>query len=156
MPTMPRANADRAQAAASGQQCLFEAGRPSSDEPARRGRRTSHGSAGTQHVPAVAAALADICERLARVEQKLDELCDHAAHQQLVKQYYTTQEVARILDKRPYTVREWCRLERVNAHKVQCGRGIDNEWRISHEELLRIQNEGLLDSPYRRARGTPD
>lgn len=61
-----------------------------------------------------------------------------------VKECYTTAEAARLLGKRPYTVREWCRLKRVRAEKTWAGRGQDDEWRISHEELLRIQNEGLL------------
>ena len=65
------------------------------------------------------------------------------------KESYTTSEVAGILSKRPYTVREWCRLGRVNAEKTFCGRGIDEEWRVSHEELQRIQNEGLLPLPRR-------
>ena len=62
----------------------------------------------------------------------------------VVKEFYTTVEAAHILGKRPYTVREWCRLGRVHAVKTHSGRGEGEEWRISHEELTRIQNEGLL------------
>lgn len=65
---------------------------------------------------------------------------------QIVKEYYTTLEVAHILRKKAYTVREWCRLGRVNAQKAFSGRGLDDEWRISHDELVRIQNEGLLET----------
>ena len=61
---------------------------------------------------------------------------------------YTTAEVARILGKSPYTVREWCRLGRVNAEREKDGRGGYGAWRISREELRRIQDEGLL--PERR------
>ena len=32
---------------------------------------------------------------------------------------------------------------------MMCGRGCEEEWRISHEELERIQNEGLLPIPER-------
>lgn len=53
-------------------------------------------------------------------------------------------EVAQILGKADFTVREWCRLSRVWASKRQCGRGTAKEWIISHEELTRIQNQGLL------------
>jgi hypothetical protein len=61
-----------------------------------------------------------------------------------LKQCYTPVEVADILGKRSYTVREWCRNGRVNATKRSTGRGDALEWEISHEELERIRNHGLL------------
>jgi hypothetical protein len=64
--------------------------------------------------------------------------------QEPAKEYYTTAEVAKILGRAEFTVREWCRGGRVWAEKRQCGRGRSREWMISHEELQRIQNEGLL------------
>ena len=64
-----------------------------------------------------------------------------------VKEWYTTAEVAHILGKRPFTVREWCRYSRVTAEKRLCGRGYDSEWMISHTELERIKNHGLLPVP---------
>lgn len=82
--------------------------------------------------------------RLAALEALLSEVHDRTVQGSLVKEYYTTQEVARILSKRPYTVREWCRLGRVRGEKSHSGRGLDVEWRIGHVELTRIQNEGLL------------
>lgn len=90
-------------------------------------------------------------EELGRIQSCLDELgvLLREVHQTVatkptVKQSYSTHDVARILGKRPFTVREWCRHGRVHAKRALCGRGIDKEWRISHEELERIQNEGLL------------
>jgi len=82
--------------------------------------------------------------RLAQIEGLLYELLSRLDVRNLEKEFYTTVEVAKILTKRPYTVREWCRLGRVHAEKALSGRGIDDEWRISHQELCRIQNEGLL------------
>jgi hypothetical protein len=41
-------------------------------------------------------------------------------------------------------VREWCRLGRVAASERACGRGKFQEWIVSHEELTRLRNEGLL------------
>lgn len=82
--------------------------------------------------------------RLASLQTVLNEIHKSALRATTFKEYYTTQEVAQILKKRPYTVREWCRLGRVYGEKSHSGRGLDEEWRISHSELIRIQNEGLL------------
>ena len=49
-----------------------------------------------------------------------------------------------MVGKSEYTVREWCRLGRISASKHQYARGAYPEWRISHDELTRIKNEGML------------
>lgn len=87
--------------------------------------------------------------RIEELEQIIAELRDLLLTQKTVKESYDTKEVANILGRKPYTVREWCRLQRINAYKAQCGRGSEEEWRIGHEELVRIQNEGLLPTPDR-------
>ena len=94
--------------------------------------------------------MSTIEERLERIEQALLLLVS----QKMVKDLYTTAEVAEILDKAEFTVREWCRTARVVAGKRPCGRGNSAEWVISHEELQRIRNEGLLPAPnaYRHPR----
>jgi hypothetical protein len=87
------------------------------------------------------AALRDLLlERLDRLEARLDEI----AGQRAGKERYNTAEVAQLLGKAEFTVREWCRLGRVHAQKRQSGRGPAGEWMISHAELDRIRNEGLL------------
>lgn len=86
--------------------------------------------------------LALVASRLTRIETSLDLL----VQQKLVKEWYTTAEVAKVLDKANFTVREWCRLRRIRAEKRECGRGDSLEWMISHEELTRVQNEGLLSA----------
>ena len=82
----------------------------------------------------------EILQRLDRIETALQKLIT----QRTVKDYYTTAEVAEFLAKSEFTVREWCRLGRVNAEKRACGRGATQEWMISAAELERIRNEGLL------------
>lgn len=82
----------------------------------------------------------DLKEQLNRIETLLRSLVGKEEKQD----YYSTAEVAEILQRSDWTVREWCRLGRVWAQKRQCGRGVSKEWMISHEELLRIKNEGLL------------
>jgi hypothetical protein len=82
----------------------------------------------------------EILERLKRIENALATL----VQSRTVKDFYSTDEVAAILGKAEFTVREWCRLNRVYAEKRQTGRGRAKEWMISHQELTRIRNEGLL------------
>ena len=84
-----------------------------------------------------------IAERLERIEALVPQL----AGREPTKEWYTTAEAAKHLGKRPFTVREWCRLGRVHAEKRVCGRGFDSEWMIAHEELERIRNHGLLPQP---------
>jgi len=85
----------------------------------------------------------DFAQRLDRIEQMLQSIIE----QRTIKDWYTTAEVAKVLGKAEFTVREWCRLGRVRAQKKKCGRGVASEWIISHEELTRIRNEGLLPQP---------
>jgi hypothetical protein len=82
--------------------------------------------------------------RLDRIETAVTELLQ----QRTVKDWYTTEEFAKLVGKAEFTVREWCRLGRVNAEKRMSGRGAFPAWVISHQELQRYQREGLL--PLRR------
>jgi transposase len=82
----------------------------------------------------------ELLVRLEHIETTLNLL----AERQLVKDWYTTAEVAKIVGKSDFTVREWCRLHRVNGLKKGSGRGKHQSWVIAHPELLRIQREGLL------------
>ena len=76
--------------------------------------------------------------------EKMESMLATLVQQKTIKDWYTTTEVATLLGKAEFTVREWCRLGRVNADKRDCGRGNSLEWIISHEELMRIRNHGLL------------
>jgi len=82
-------------------------------------------------------------ERFDRIEELLRTLIE----QRKVKDWYSVNEVAEMLGKAPFTIREHARLGRISASKRKSGRGPHSEWMVSHEELIRIQNEGLLPDP---------
>ena len=79
-------------------------------------------------------------QRLERIESMLSLLVE----KQTLREWYTTDQVAELLGKAEFTVREWARLKRIKAEKRKSGRGAYASWVISHEELLRVQREGLL------------
>ena len=83
-------------------------------------------------------------QRLSVMEDTLKRIEQVLLDQRTVKEWYTIAESAESLGKAEFTVREWCRLGRVNAHKRPCGRGRTQEWIISHNEIERIKNKGLL------------
>ncbi len=82
----------------------------------------------------------EIIDRLNAIQETLSSLVNRG----IVKEFYSVAEVAGILGKADFTVREWCRLCRVNAEKRRTGRGNSHDWMISREELERIQSFGLL------------
>ena len=84
--------------------------------------------------------LTQLNDRLSRIEIALSDGREPAFQ----KEWYSVAEAAEILGKSPFTVREWCRLDRINSMKRPCGRGNSSEWMISHREIERIQNKGLL------------
>lgn len=88
----------------------------------------------------------DILIRLASIEAKLDAL----SREKAVRDYYSVEEFAERVGKKKFTVREWCRLGRINAEKRDCGRGNSCEWRISNHERLRYMRDGLLPDPRRQ------
>lgn len=82
----------------------------------------------------------ELATRLDRIEGMLATLVER----QTIRDYYSTDEFARLVSKAEFTVREWCRLGRIPAEKRRSGRGAHSAWAISHEELMRYQKEGLL------------
>lgn len=90
-----------------------------------------------------------VLSRLENIEQMLTRLL---AAKEAVQEFYSTTDVAKILRKAEWTVREWCRLGRVQAAKRVCGRGSAKEWMISHTELERLKSHGLLPQPRARNR----
>ncbi len=86
-----------------------------------------------------------LLNRLDQIETILKEL----VQQRAVKEWYSTAEVAEKVGKAEYTVREWCRQGRARAEKTMNGRG----WLISHDELMRVCNQGPLPIPKHTANG---
>ena len=82
----------------------------------------------------------EILTRLDRLEAMLTVLVERQA----VKDFYEVEEVARLVGREPFTVREWAQHGRIRAEKRRSGRGAFTAWAISHDELLRYQREGLL------------
>jgi excisionase family DNA binding protein len=95
---------------------------------------------GATTVHALADQLDTLAARLDRIESALQALVER----QRVRDYYTTEEAAKALGRSEYTVREWCRLGRIHAEKKGSGRGKYQSWVVCHDELLRVQREGLL------------
>jgi hypothetical protein len=86
----------------------------------------------------------EVVARLDQLDAKLDELADLLIRQRTVKDFFPIAEMAEITGRAEFTVREYCRLGRVRGEKLACGRGKHQAWVISHEELTRYRNEGLL------------
>jgi hypothetical protein len=82
----------------------------------------------------------ELLERMNRIEDAIRQM----AKAQVVKHYYTIEDVAAMLEKAPFTVREWARLGRIRASKALTGRGHSKEWRIAKTEIDRVRAQGLL------------
>jgi len=84
-------------------------------------------------------------ERLDKIEGLLASLVER----ETIRDWYSTHEFAKLVGKSEFTVREYARLGRIQAEKRQSGRGAHPEWVVSHTELLRYRQHGLL--PNRRS-----
>ena len=78
-----------------------------------------------------------------RLDRLEDMLCAQV-ERETAKEHYTTEEAGKLLGRSEYTVREWCRQDRIKGEKKGSGRGRYQSWVVSHAELLRVQREGLL------------
>jgi hypothetical protein len=82
----------------------------------------------------------DISGRLDRIESMLTSLVERES----IREWYSTEQFARLVGKAEFTCREWARLGRIHAEKRRSGRGAHAAWVVSHTELLRYQRDGLL------------
>jgi hypothetical protein len=95
----------------------------------------------------IEATLAEVCERLARIEDALRWLY-HEQSRNAVKEFYTIAEFAAAVGRAEYTAREWARTARINAEKRYDGHGRSKSWVVSHAELVRFRREGLLPESF--------
>ena len=84
--------------------------------------------------------LTDVVTRLQAIEETLKTLVENHT----VRDWYSTDQLSKLVGKSEFTVREWCRHGRIKGEKRLSGRGAIPAWVISHAELLRYQREGLL------------
>jgi hypothetical protein len=82
--------------------------------------------------------------RLKNIEAMLTVLL---VEREQVREWLTTEEFARAVGKAEVTIRENCRLGRLNAEKRRSGRGAHQQWVLSHSELERYRRHGLLAQP---------
>jgi excisionase family DNA binding protein len=88
--------------------------------------------------------------RLSGIEAMLAQIHEAVAAPRVPREWYTVEEVAAMVNKTSYTVREWCREGRINAAKRPEKRGGAELWNISADEVARYKDEGLLaPDPYR-------
>ena len=90
-------------------------------------------------------AVSPILDYIRDMDRRWTDRFEQLAGQPVVQQTFSTEEFAEKVNKSPFTVREWCRLGRINAKKRPVkGRGNVPEWEISHAELERYLNHRLL------------
>lgn len=91
--------------------------------------------------PAEPVTIEALCGLVKNVLDRIDQLEKNLAISR-PKETYTTDEAAERLKRSSWTVRDWCNKGQVaGAYRVR-GKGRRGEWRIPHDALVRIQNEG--------------
>jgi predicted site-specific integrase-resolvase len=54
------------------------------------------------------------------------------------KKFFSVDETAEVTGFKPWTIRQACNKGRIKGRK-----GDDGRWRVPHDEVLRLQEEGL-------------
>ncbi len=80
-------------------------------------------------------------QRLAALEEKVTDIHQVILSQRVQKDWYTTSETAKALEKTDYTVRErWC-----NDGRIECEKDPESgKWRIPGHEYRRLVSGGAL------------
>lgn len=85
-----------------------------------------------------------LVQLLSEVQQLQEQLLLLLGDISALQSWYSPAEFASLVERTPYSVREWCRGGRLHARKRRVGRGGKLEWEISAAELKRYRNHGLL------------
>ncbi len=89
----------------------------------------------------VEAAVLSLLDEVKQMRGQLNDL----VNRQTIKEFYTTEEFARLKGMMPKTIRDYCNEGRLKGEKQRTGHGRSKTWVIPHAELLRYEREGLLD-----------
>lgn len=85
-----------------------------------------------------------IVARIDRIEAQMaarvDQVEAGTAVRKNEKLWFSPEELAEALHRKPYTCREWARKGRIHAEKVE----YSNKWRIHKDEVARLENGGGL------------
>jgi excisionase family DNA binding protein len=87
-----------------------------------------------------------ILDLLRSLHDRLDHIEEKMALSR-EKETYTVDEAAKRLNRSTWTVRQWCNKGQVPGAKKVHGMGRTGEWRIPHDALIRVQNEGPFPLP---------
>lgn len=96
--------------------------------------------------------LANVEASLTEIETRLALVAQSEPSASPAREYYSVPEFAELVCKSEYTVREWCRLHRINAEKCESGHGDSKAWKIPADELARYRDHGLLLLPTKYGR----
>jgi hypothetical protein len=103
--------------------------------------RPDHVPAGPVTIESLFGLVQNVLEQNRALLERIDQLEENLAIAR-PKETYTVEEAAERLNRRPYTVRQWCNKGQVkDVYKVR-GKGRQGEWRIPHEVLVKLQAEG--------------
>lgn len=85
--------------------------------------------------------------QIANIESKIDDMRALIKDQRTIKDWYSVNEVAAIVKRAAWTVREWCRDGRIDARKRETGRGDTLDWEIPRTGLEHYREHGLRPRP---------
>lgn len=81
------------------------------------------------------------------VQQRILARLDDMVQPSTLNDWYSPSEIALLVDRKPATIRSWCRTGKITARKRTTGRANKLDWEISRDELQRLKNHGLRRSP---------
>ncbi len=85
-------------------------------------------------------ALRELNRRTAKIESAVEAMQQLLESQQIEKEWYSTADVADIMDVKQYTVQErWC-----NQGRIECMKDDNGKWRIPGSEVRRLRGGGGL------------